>query len=965
MTSGGLAEHPHGVGTRLVIHHLDAFHDIVVPAPAPKLGQSLLVRLSQLMHTGLQVVFSTLFTPRTGRHPENGQHRHARNQAHPQPHFKGKQYHAPNIDRHDHVRKRYNPAVHVRDPMITRTILVILLVLAAIPAFGQGRPTSATGTGDVQLQISQFGVGGAARPGDWAGIELWATDSANQARNILFRLTLRDPDGDRPLMQRVQTMNPGVRQPIWLYARLPATVGSGVLDVTAHAAIEVKNGLGEVIGYEPGELQAALPFQPTTNQLLPTANGLIGIVGRRPAGLDQYQNTRVSGSGYAPTGHEITELLTGIEPSGMPDRWMGYAPFEALVWTGAASTEQPSLLSETQAEALREWVRRGGHLVVIVPRAAQGWLGVPGNPLESIIPAVTLDRREGIDLNEYRHLLTRRIDIALPNNAVVNIFKPRADAGPTDAVPILAGPDGGAVVVRRLVGTGCVDLIGLDLSTRPIADVSGALQSDLFWHRVLGKRLPLLSPADLDRERVGDLANNRPGKWQFNRQDADLDGSLSGLVTRSARAAAGLLMAFIVFVLYWLVAGPVGYFLLKERNWKHHAWLAFVAAAGIFTAIAWGGASALRARKIEGQHVTFIDHVYGQSNQRMRTWFTVLLPRYGEQRVAVGADSDLERWRHTISSWDAVTGAGGAGLASFPDARGYVVDCRSPWAVEVPARATTKTFQADWAGGLPGNWSMIRPVAAENTPIGQEIKLVPTESVGRPWRLEGALTHDLPGELSGVTVVVVTGQSLLRAPIATSLVYSNGELQARAWAFGKPGGTPWKPGETIDLGAITGGDVRTSIQDFAAFSLSLVPAASSGMGMSPNERAARDVTNSFNALAFFGVLPPPIPSASAAQTVARRHATHGWDLSRWFTQPCIIVIGHLTDDGSGQPPECPMPISVDGSEPDTTRKGIRGRTMVRWVYPLPPAPPASSRPESEDPLSEESPVTPPDADPAP
>ncbi|MBX3404126.1 MAG: hypothetical protein KF699_12010 [Phycisphaeraceae bacterium] len=845
--------------------------------------------------------------------------------------------------------------------------LVLALVLPSDAARAQGRATAATGTGDIQLQIGQFGVGGAARPGDWAGIELLATDSSNKPRNVLFRIRLRDPDGDRPLMQRVVTLNPGIRQSVWLYARLPATLASGgLIEFTAHEAVEIKNGLGEVIGHEPGVLQAVLPVQTTPNQVAPTANGLIAIVGRRKAGLDQYQANRRSGSSYSPTGHEITEILDGIEPARMPDRWMAYAPFEAVVWTGAASTEQPSLLSETQAEALREWVRRGGHLIVIVPPAAQGWVGVPANPLESILPVVALDRREGEDLDHFRPMLTRRANVALPASAVVNFFRPRPDAAPTDALPIINGPDGTPVVVRRLVGTGAVTLIGLDLTTRPIADVAGALQADLFWHRVLGKRLPLLSPADLERETIGDMAAGKRPKWQFARQDADLDGAIGGLVTRSARAAAGLLMAFVVFVMYWLAAGPVGYFLLKERNWKHHAWVAFVGAAALFTAISWGGASVLRTRKIEGQHVTLVDHVYGQSNQRMRSWFTVLLPRYGEQRVAIGTQQDLERWRHTVAAWEAIGGSGGAGLASFPDARSYVVDSRAPWALEVPARATTKTFQADWAGGLPANWRMIRPVAAENTPIGREIRVVPNEGPGRTWRLEGAITHDLPGELQAVDVIVVLGQTNLRTPTPTSLAYSSGELQARVVAFSKPGGGSWKPGEVIDLGAITGGDARAPIQDATMWLRSLVPQASTGIGLSPNERALRDVTSSLNALAFFSVLAPPDPDLSATQTVARRHSTHGWDLSRWFTQPCIIVIGHLTDDGTGKPTECPMPISVDNSDPDFTRKGILGRTMVRWVYPLVPAPPAMERRMAfEDAPGDEQPITPPQAEPTP
>ena len=59
----------------------------------------------------------------------------------------------------------------------------------------------------------------------------------------------------------------------------------------------------------------------------------------------------------------------------------------------------------------------------------------------------------------------------------------------------------------------------------------------------------------------------------------------------------------------------------------------------------------------------------------------------------------------------------------------------------------------------------------------------------------------------------------------------------------------------------------------------------------------------------------------------QRRMTHGWDLGKWFTQPCLIVVGQLAEA------ECPVPIYVDGE-----RAASKGRTVVRWIYPLTPNP---------------------------
>lgn len=885
---------------------------------------------------------STFLSSGVGRSAQDRQHSCEGDQPQDAPDFDGEHDHSPAIGRHGRVHHRYNLFVKGRDTFIA--LLISLILMPVLASFGQG--VDPTNTGEVTLKVAQFGLAGAARPGDWIGIELKVTDSAAQPRNVLLRIEIPDGDGDTALFRRVIVANPGVEQSAWLYAPLPFNVSAGsTFRITAHEAVDEGDGVptDEGARYTPGKLLASLAY-PMANPVW-TSQGMIAVVGRRTGGLDQYSANISQNEGFAPTGHEFTQIVYGVTPAGLPDRWQGLTAFEALAWTGQSTDEQSLRLSAPQADAIREWVERGGHLIVIIPPAGQSWVDVPGNPLASIVPEVTIERTDGVDLDDYRPLLTRRADVALPNNMVVHSFKPRQGAERFEAIPILDTPDGKTVVVRRLVGAGAVTLVGIDLTTRTISDVAGALHADLFWNRVLGKRLPLLSPADFDSERTGDLTPNanpqRQPRWIGGRSDAQLDVVIGPAISRSAKAAAGLLLAFVVFLIYWLLAGPVGFYALKERNLKHYSWVGFVAAAGLFTAIAWGGANMLRSRKVEGQHITFVDHIYGQSNQRMRSWFTLMLPRYGEQRVAVGDARDVERWRHTLSSWD--SGTSGSGLASFPDARPYEADARSPWRLDVPVRATTKTFRADWAGGLPGNWGMITPKAADGSTVGlgEELQLTRDPEMANRWKLMGKLTHSLPGPLSDVTIIVVLGQDNLPTPRNARVVYSDGRLQARAWDFAIPGNKSWLPGDELDLYAITGSDGSAPRQEMGAGLWNkLVPRPPAQFGgASPMEIVQRNVTESLTALALYSIIPPPDPLVPGSQTLARRSAAHTFDLGRWFTQPCIIVIGHLSSDAQGNGIETPLPLSVDGSPTDTTRKGILGRTVIRWVYPLPAAPP--------------------------
>jgi len=97
---------------------------------------------------------------------------------------------------------------------------------------------------------------------------------------------------------------------------------------------------------------------------------------------------------------------------------------------------------------------------------------------------------------------------------------------------------------------------------------------------------------------------------------------------------------------------------------------------------------------VSGEHITFIDHVYGEPTQRTRTWVSLLLPDYDERAIAVGNEADGAN--HAIMPWsspDQVVSV------SFPDARQYVMDASDPRRLVVPTRSTVKQFRADWVGG--------------------------------------------------------------------------------------------------------------------------------------------------------------------------------------------------------------------------------------------------------------------------
>ena len=827
-----------------------------------------------------------------------------------------------------------------------------------------GQPAPAP-SGEVTLSVKQLGLGGRARAGEWTGIQVQVTSSTMSGKNVAIQVAVPDGDGDVVEYQTVVVPTARTDQSYWLYARLPfaADAGGVTLNITAYAIEDDTGGRAPRLGRRLGATAI------NTQTVASPAAGLMGIVGRSAATLELYSVNRPPFN-QAPQGHEATELIIGLTAANLPDRWMGYSGLTALIWTGSTVDTRPTSLTPAQVQAIREYVERGGHFIVVLPTVPTDWIGA-ANPLRELMPRATIRRQEQADLNAFLPLLRPRPTgvqrIVLPTKASLCTFELDANAKPGEAMNIMQGPairrvvaakadapqpaaasvdptadsqttdsqtTADCVVARRLIGTGMVTLIGFDL-TNPSLLGAGGLTPDSFWHRILGRRGELRTNEEINAQSaLNRLVVDR-------REPIELDRFVSQEINKTGQAAAGVFLAFVVFGVYWFVAGPLGFIALRRKNLSHWAWVGFLASSAVFTVICWGGAVAIRPWKTEATHLTVLDHVYGQPVQRARMWATVLLPKYGISDVAIqsqdSADPAGTKARsssgptsliNAVAPWQAPASFG-ASSTKFADSRRYVADARRPDELPVPSRQTVKTLQIDWAGAP--QWKMPLPVPPEGAPPGTPAEIALRERVlgtsGSTWYLDGRLRHDLPGDLKDVTVMFVQYQEGLGAP-PSDRVLSRG----RAFSVKE-----WKRGAVLDLAAITipPKDAPPGQQPGSLLSSYFDSSELSPQARSEGLTRAESIPAQLAALSLFSQLKPPNTRSNQLQSnqpLYRREAFHGMDLSRWITQPCVIIFGHLGD--RSQPAESPVPLTVDGKVVSTV-----GRTMVRWVYPLPDMPP--------------------------
>ncbi len=785
--------------------------------------------------------------------------------------------------------------------------VLTLLALAAHTLRAQDEPAPQA-QGEFELAIDDLGVGALIRRGDWTGIRVRVTDRGTRQRDIILRLTIRDADGDDAQFDRVVSANPGLPQTFWLYGWIPFRDSGAPIQVQAFEALEPSSGGEGQLAYRPGRLLAVASAY--NARLQEPDVGLIAVVGTRQLGLDGYAHA-VDALPWRPMGHELQRIASGLDADALPDRWQGLLPFDTIVWSTTGLREHdPSSLSPERARALITWIQRGGHLVIVLPPQDDPWFGGP-HPLLSILPKINRPTRaEGVDYDALHPLLSETRDIPLPDNAALSTFTPQQTAAPTEAIPILDTIDDETVVVRRLIGSGAVTLVGIDLSNNELRRL-GLPDVEPFWHRVLGMRGAAPRADELD-DQTRNIVKQR--------ETILFDTTLNAEIAKTGRAVQGILFGLLVFALYFLIAGPIGYWILKARNQTQHAWLGFVALIALFTIFSWMGASLMRPKRVSITHLTLYEHVHGQDTARARSWMSVMLPSYGQSTVAV-ENPDNPNDDNLLAPWE--PSAAVATLASgFPDNTGYRIESRRPDSIRVPTRATVKQFRADWAGPPP--WEGIKPVA----PIGQP-NTPPITLDGTIVR--GSIEHGLPAPLTNVLVLVVSRQNPIRepgVPLDNALI-----ARVNIWSPSLPN-QEWAPGDALDLAPIT----TASMQNLGDARDYLTRAVGFGINTAALASTPASIENRLIAARLLSQLEPPnysIQNLGTGSKLATRRELHGWDLGRWFTQPCVIILGTLDIPQRDESESAiPVPITVDERPARAA-----GKTLISWIYPLDPAPP--------------------------
>ncbi len=437
----------------------------------------------------------------------------------------------------------------------------------------------------------------------------------------------------------------------------------------------------------------------------------------------------------------------------LPTRWFAYDPVDLLILTTGDRDFLLGLLNDQQnrKEALAEWVRRGGRIVISAGRnqdvAAKldEFLTLPAaiTGIKQLPQLRSVERWAGPQLRPLWHTAAPSQPGGRPN---VEVAKLERKPG-KEIEELVIEQDDSPVIVQGSYGLGRITLVGFDLDEPPFTTWKG--QED-FWDKLLLRTAPPVhrqAAAPMSRGLFDTDHSDLASQLQINLEDFEDVPVIS----------FGWVALFIL--LYIVVVGPLDYLFLKKVVKRLElTWITFpvivvtISVAAYFTAY-WLKGNDQRINKVDLLDIDLNGRqVYGQS------WFTLFSPRIQNYTIGLEpadpgwvAPADGKKAPAVLLSWMGRPDAswGGTGRAHsqslFRRAYDYAPDATGVRSVPIQVWST-KSFSAAWQSEL----DPARPLFRADLRHPKD----------RPTALTGTLTSGLPKDvvLEDVTLFYDRGE---------------------------------------------------------------------------------------------------------------------------------------------------------------------------------------------------------------
>jgi hypothetical protein len=445
-----------------------------------------------------------------------------------------------------------------------------------------------------------------------------------------------------------------------------------------------------------------------------------------------------------------------IDDVGMlPTRWYGYGSVDLVILTTGKRRFVEALVADdkNRKEALADWVRRGGRLVISGGQNLDKFRDL-SQSLKIPLPLKVTEPVEMPQILGLREWLGPKVEPLTPLSfrggaaeaATIPVAKLELKPGENveKVAPPNVTPDSPLLIARWPHGMGQVTLIAFDLDQPSFTDWKG---QKTFWTELFKKTGPHVSaaaPANYPRGRYG---------YETSEQSSAILTSLSKFKDVSVISFGWVALLILVYI---IIVGPLDYFFLKKVVKRLElTWITFPTVVVVISVGAYFAAYALKGNDLKINKIDLIDIDLPNQRAYGTTWFTVFSPRI--QLYTVGVEPVAPNWSanpggnnpasSVVVSW---LGAPGYAFSSYdrPHSaslfrRTYEYDADAAGLTGVPIQVwSTKSFTATWE----------RPTGLKN-----QSKLRRQHDTSK---IEGTLTNPLPVDMEDTFLVYPEANAL-------------------------------------------------------------------------------------------------------------------------------------------------------------------------------------------------------------
>lgn len=516
-------------------------------------------------------------------------------------------------------------------------------------------------------------VGGeqAVRPGEWVPVVVRLRLDNEGSFDGWIRISQPDIDGDLAYdTQRVQLLRDQERE-YTLYALAGANSAS-----ESAFAVEVNSSDGRRVELMSGGRPTPVLRRSAECELLTADDFLVLSLG------DVVGAAQALESPSRATEFRKSIRLAHFGPDSLPSLWIGLQAVDAVIWDDA----DPAALTPLQLEALLEWTRQGGVLVVAAGRTVDVVAGTPG--LAAVLP-VELGPTQSVGaLPNFRRHMLGTSEVADPDRPIVVArCRTRSDAQTILAESLDGAPGApqSTIVADHRVERGRIVFVAASLSDL----MTGDGDPMHFFQRVLMLRDMAEGSAAMAIERVS------------------LPRELTGWTGFRQIGQTYLAVAMIFLGLYAFAASLGSWQFLRTRGLLRHSWSAFgiVAAAASVASVA--GVQMVRGVGTKLLQISIVDADANRSAARATAYFGLKNSVFGS--VDVWLPDDFPQV--TEPGITACTLAplslepGDLGTSRFADPGRYQLMPSRAELHGVPIRGTLKQLEGRWSGSMTGRLS--------------------------------------------------------------------------------------------------------------------------------------------------------------------------------------------------------------------------------------------------------------------